>query len=117
LIFISEKRGLMPSDPWVFVLHEADLAEDAPHVVYPRGVPVLLVKKEGRIYALSNKCSHMGCPLDGGTLHGFVMQCPCHDWRYDIRTGAFLDAGEITLRQYRWKAREGAIFIKIEVTA
>jgi len=43
------------------------------------------------------------------------MKCPCHDWRYDIRTGAFVDAGEISLKTYRWKVVEGGIFIKIEV--
>ncbi len=106
----------MTPDPWVYVLDESDLSEGEPCVVYPRGVPVLLIKTHGEIHALSNKCSHMGCPLDGGRLTGFVLQCPCHDWRYDIRTGAFLDAEEISLRRYRWEARSGGIFIRIEGT-
>ncbi len=113
-MFHSQKRGSMPSDPWVLVLKESGLAEDRPRVVYPRGVPVLLIKKEGVIYALSNKCPHMGCPLDGGALEGYVMQCPCHDWRYDIRTGTFLDAGEIALRRYDLRAGGGGIFVKVE---
>jgi len=105
----------MPLDPWVYALDESALPDSRPFVVFPRGVPVLLVKKEGVIYALSNKCSHMGCPLDGGSLSGFFIQCPCHEWRYDIRTGLFADAGEISLKRYEWKVADGRLFIKIEV--
>jgi 3-phenylpropionate/trans-cinnamate dioxygenase ferredoxin subunit len=105
----------MPADPWVYVLDEVDLVESTPRVVYPRGVPVLLIRKEGHVYALSNKCSHMGCPLDGGTLTGHILQCPCHYWRYDVRTGTFLDAAEISLRLYQWRIIDGRVFIRIEV--
>lgn len=105
----------MPSDPWVYVLDEPDLVDSSPLMVAPRGVPVLLIKKEGQIHSLSNKCSHMGCPLDGGFLSGWIIQCPCHEWRYDIRTGAFLDAPEITLKIYEWKVTQGRVYIKIEV--
>ncbi len=105
----------MSSDPWVNVLAESALPDSRPFVTFPRGVPVLLVKKDGIIYALSNKCAHMGCPLDGGTLSGFFIQCPCHEWSYDIRTGAFVDAVEITLKKYELKVRDGRVFIRIEV--
>jgi len=58
----------MPSDPWVYVLDESALPDSRPSVVTPRGVPVLLVRKEGVIYALSNKCAHMGVPLTAERL-------------------------------------------------
>ncbi len=105
----------MPSDPWIFVVEESELFDSTPTVVRPRGVPVLLIKKDKEIYALTNKCSHMGCPLDGGSLSGFVIECPCHDWRYDIRTGIFLDAEEIALKIYEQRIVDGRVFIKIEV--
>lgn len=105
----------MPSDPWVCVVDESDLSDSIPLVVRPRGVPVLLIKKEGQIYAISNKCSHMGCPLDGGSLSDYIIECPCHDWRYDIRTGRFLGAPEISLKMYEWSLDDGRVFINIEV--
>ena len=105
----------MVSDPWVYVLDELALPDSQPFVVRPRGLPVLLIKKDGEIYALTNKCSHMGCPLDSGSLSGFVIECPCHDWRYDIRTGIFLDAEEISLKIYDLRVKDARIFLKIEV--
>jgi len=34
-----------------------------------------------------------------------VITCPCHDWRFDVRTGEFLDAPEVRLAVYPCVAR------------
>lgn len=89
------------------------MQENSLIAVSPEGVPILLAKKDGQIYALSDKCAHMGCQLSNGILEGYIIRCPCHYWRYDIRTGEFLDAREIRLPTYEWKLSDGKIFIKI----
>ncbi len=99
---------------WVFVIEENKLLENSVSLVFPKGLSVLLIKKDGQIYALSNKCAHMACALGGGTLDRYTIQCPCHDWRYDIRTGEFLDAKEIKIPTYKWQLVDGKIFINIE---
>ena len=100
--------------PWIFVIEENKLQENSVNLVFPRGLPVLLIKKTGQIYAISNKCAHMACGLGGGTLKDYTIQCPCHDWRYDIRTGEFLDAKEIKIPTYKWKSADGKIYINLE---
>jgi 3-phenylpropionate/trans-cinnamate dioxygenase ferredoxin subunit len=55
----------------------------------------------------------MACSLGGGTLEGYTIKCPCHDWGFDIRTGEFLDAKEIRIQTYEWKLSEGKILIKV----
>lgn len=52
------------------------------------GQEVMLANVNGTFYALSNKCTHMGGPLAGGSLDGFVVQCPLHGSKFDVRTGA-----------------------------
>jgi nitrite reductase/ring-hydroxylating ferredoxin subunit len=98
---------------WVYVIEEKELQENSLNMVFPKGLPVLLIKKAGEIHAISNKCAHMACALAGGTLKDFIIKCPCHDWQYDIRTGEFSDAGEIKLPVYEWRSSDGKIFIKI----
>jgi len=98
---------------WVFAIDENKLKENGLSVAYPKGLPVLLIKKEGRIYALSNKCTHMACPLSAGSLFGFMLKCPCHDWLYDIRTGEYFNAPELKLPVYECKAESGKIFVKL----
>ncbi len=99
---------------WFFTIDESNLQEDRMNMVFPKGLPVILIKKAGEIFAISNKCAHMACALAGGTLEDYIIECPCHDWRYDIRTGEFLDAKEIKIPLYEWKISDGKIFIKIE---
>jgi len=104
----------LTAETWVPVLKAEALREGGLAPVFPRGLPVLLARGNGgAIYALANKCPHMGCPLNRGRLDGDILQCPCHDWRFDIRTGAFLDAPEISLPRYEWKITDGEIHIKL----
>ena len=99
---------------WLFAIEEDKLQENSASLVFPKGLPVLLIKKAGQVYAISNKCAHMACGLGAGALKDFTIQCPCHDWKYDIRTGEFLDAKEIKIPTYPCRSADGKIFINIK---
>jgi 3-phenylpropionate/trans-cinnamate dioxygenase ferredoxin subunit len=47
-----------------------------------------LFKVSGIIYCVANRCTHLGGPLCQGRLESFVVQCPWHGSRFDVRTGA-----------------------------
>ncbi len=98
---------------WTDVMAEGQLQEGVMTVVFPYGVPVLLVKRGDKVYAVSNRCAHMGCTLSRGTLGGFVVECPCHEWTFDVRTGRFMTAPEIGIPTYECKTEHGRIFVKI----
>jgi nitrite reductase/ring-hydroxylating ferredoxin subunit len=51
---------------------------------------VLLVNVDGTFYALSDVCGHQRAVLSKGRLEGYVVECPLHFARYDVRTGALL---------------------------
>ena len=106
---ISQQQG----PQWVFAMDDGKLKENAMSVAYPKGLPVLLIKKDGKVYALSNKCAHMACALSGGSLFGFMLKCPCHDWLYDIRTGQFFNAPELKLPVYESRVDGGKIFVRV----
>lgn len=100
--------------PWIPVIEDARLIESSVRLVTPKGLGILLIRKKGNeIYAISNKCPHMGCPLRTGILEGYILTCPCHDWRFDIRNGVFLDAGEISLAVYPVRIADGMISIRL----
>jgi 3-phenylpropionate/trans-cinnamate dioxygenase ferredoxin subunit len=56
----------------------------------------------------------MACPLFTGKLSGFTITCPCHDWRFDVRTGKFLDAPELGIAVFPVKSEAGKVFVKIQ---
>jgi 3-phenylpropionate/trans-cinnamate dioxygenase ferredoxin subunit len=111
----QETTGATPSNTagWTPVLDESALPEGQMAPVYPLGVNVLLARVGGAVYAISGKCAHMACPLFMGRLEGYTIVCPCHDWRFDVRTGKFLNAPEIGLTVYVTKLEAGKILVSL----
>ena len=73
---------------------------------------ILIAHAEEQYFALLNDCPHLGCLLHRGKLEGYELTCPCHDWKFDIRTGEF-----ITTRNYHphypVKVEQGKIFVNL----
>lgn len=67
------------------------------------GTKVLLVKTNGSIYAVDNKCPHIGKPLDRGKLDGCVLECAFHHARFDLRTGNNVGDAKIFFLKMRCK--------------
>lgn len=51
------------------------------------GERILLANVGGNYYAMAEECTHRGGPLSEGVLEGFVVTCPYHGGRFDVRTG------------------------------
>jgi len=106
---MSEKQEM-----FIPVLDEKELPEGTMKRVNVEGTPVLLVKVAGEIFAIDNRCPHMSCGFDGGSLDGSVIICPCHDWRFDLKTGEYEDQPEIKLVKFPWKIESGKIWVKVD---
>jgi nitrite reductase/ring-hydroxylating ferredoxin subunit len=69
----------------------ADLEEKQMMTVHGADRPVLLCWHEGRVFALDNRCPHMGFPLSKGSLNHGLLTCPWHHARFDLRSGCTFD--------------------------
>jgi nitrite reductase/ring-hydroxylating ferredoxin subunit len=98
---------------WIYVMDDASLPEGGLAPAYPKGLSVAVARVDGEVHALSGTCAHMGCPLFTGALSGAVLTCPCHDWRFDVRTGEFLDAPELRLKVYPVRTENDKLFISL----
>lgn len=103
----------MVEPSWVFALNVGELKENTLELIEIKDRSVLLIKKEDKIYALSNKCKHMVCPLSTGALEGHILRCSCHGWRYDIKTGEYLGSRDITLKVYDNMIKNARTYIYI----
>jgi len=99
---------------WVPTIDDSKIRDGASVPVYPKGVGVLLVRAHGELFAIANKCAHMACPLEGGKLEGDVITCPCHDWRFDVRSGQFLDAPELRIDTFATKVEDGKVLVQLK---
>ena len=81
--------------------------------VFPKGIGILLIRLGDELHAIADKCAHMACPLEGGLLEDGVITCPCHDWRFDVRTGQFVDAPELSIPVYETRVEDGKVLVRI----
>ena len=51
----------------------------------------LLIRQEGKLHALSNKCTHYGAPLVKGCLGNGRIRCPWHGACFNINNGDIED--------------------------
>jgi nitrite reductase/ring-hydroxylating ferredoxin subunit len=98
---------------WMYLMDESALPEGGMAPAYPLGVNILVARTGGVVYALSGKCAHMACPLFTGTLEGYTLICPCHDWKFDVRTGRMLDAPELGIAAYPVKSEMGRLYVDL----
>ncbi|MDY0387671.1 MAG: Rieske (2Fe-2S) protein [Methanolobus sp.] len=104
---------MIQESKWIFAIKENELADDEKKALSLEGDKVLIIRKNGLFFVMSNKCPHMECPLSKGTLEHYVLKCPCHDWRFDIRNGKFLDAKEIKVPIYETKLMDDNVFVNM----
>jgi nitrite reductase/ring-hydroxylating ferredoxin subunit/uncharacterized membrane protein len=103
-IGVDHAAAQAPPHEFVPVLAEAELPENELRRVEAKGVPVLLVRRNGSIYALTETCSHMGGPLSEGKLEGDSVRCPWHGSRFSLEDGRVLDS-PATFPQPRFETR------------
>jgi nitrite reductase/ring-hydroxylating ferredoxin subunit/uncharacterized membrane protein len=77
-----------PPTRWTDAVAEADLVEGRPVAVTIEAIPVLLVRTDGRIHALADRCTHRGGPLHEGTVIDGCVECPWHGSRFALDDGA-----------------------------
>lgn len=58
---------------------------------------VLVVKENGKVYAMGTKCTHFGAPLNTGIFCEGKVYCPWHGACFDAKTGKLICSSTIIL--------------------
>ena len=78
------------------------------------GREVALYNVGGQIYATTNVCTHDEAYLSDGELFDYVVECPLHGARFDVRTGKVLSLPAVyPLETYEVRVEDGKIQVRV----
>jgi nitrite reductase/ring-hydroxylating ferredoxin subunit/uncharacterized membrane protein len=97
----AQREGL---EDFARTVREVELLEGQPRRAEVDGVRIVLVRAHERIYALGEKCAHLGGPLAEGQVRDTSIVCPWHGSRFALEDGRVLD-GPATSPQPCFEAR------------
>lgn len=104
----------LPKD-FTRVCDAAELVENQLKKASVNGTDIVLLKRGNEIFALGEKCSHLGGPLSEGQVEGDTVRCPWHGSRFCLRDGSVVD-GPATNPQPKLEVqvRNASIFIRVQ---
>lgn len=89
---------------WTRLLPMDELLESKPHKADLNGQPIVLVKQNGEVFALFERCAHLGGPLSQGEVGDCSIACPWHGSQFNMRNG-MVEHGPATLNQPTFETR------------
>ncbi len=79
--------------------------------VQAEGKPVVLFLYGDTVYAIDNRCPHMGFPLDQGTVHDHILTCHWHHARFDLASGGAFDLWADDVDSFPVEVRDDEIWV------
>ncbi len=111
-IGVNHAIGTNPPEEWTPTIDARGLREGTPRRVMVGDARVLIVRRDGEIYAIGEVCSHLGGPLAEGKLDGETIECPWHASRFCVRDGSVVD-GPATHPQPVFETRVNAGMVEV----
>jgi nitrite reductase/ring-hydroxylating ferredoxin subunit len=81
-------------------------------VVHGPHRPILVVHDKGRVFALDNRCPHMGFPLDRGSVEDGTLTCHWHHARFDLASGCTFDLWADDVPTCPAEVRDGEVWVR-----
>ena len=91
------------------------------------GREVMLIRWQGELLAVRNKCPHMACSMAKGRVvaplvsnevgevdadnSSPMVECPWHNSGFDLRTGKCLSDPNLRIKTYKVTTEDGRVFI------
>jgi nitrite reductase/ring-hydroxylating ferredoxin subunit len=68
---------------------------------------------DGKVFAVDNRCPHMGFPLDRGTVKDCILTCHWHHARFDLNTGGTFDQWADDGRAFPTRIDAGQVLVDV----
>jgi nitrite reductase/ring-hydroxylating ferredoxin subunit len=98
---------------FVRVARLSDIQTTGCQTVHVEGHALALFASGGQIYAVDNRCPHMGFPLNRGTVKDGILTCHWHHARFDLASGGTFDLWADDVRAFPVAIRDGEVWVDL----
>src|SRR5918992_5505841 len=88
-----------------------DLKAKGMMVVPGERCPLLVVHDDGKVFALDNRCPHLGFPLHRGSVEHGILTCHWHHARFDLASGGTFDPWADDVPTAPAEIRDGVVWV------
>jgi nitrite reductase/ring-hydroxylating ferredoxin subunit len=117
-----------------FVAPREDIPEGGDVVIHVNGREVGVHNVDGEYVAYTNWCPHQGAPVCEGhrvatttatfsretleyeeewTREGEILQCPWHNWTFDLKSGRNLSNSDVKLIEHPVEVEDGNVYVSV----
>ena len=101
----------MATESYVHATDLDTLETEGRQVVSAGGQSVVLFAHEGEVYAVDNRCPHMGFPLSKGSVEDGILTCHWHHARFELACGDTFDVWADDVQTYPTEIRDGTVYL------
>ena len=101
----------MESRAGVRVASLETLRRDRFKLVAANGRTVAVFFDQGSVFAVDNRCPHMGFPLNRGTVKDGILTCHWHHAKFDLAGGCTFDPFADDVTSFRTLVRDGEVWL------
>lgn len=98
---------------WLAAGALAEFAENEVHFLILNAERLVLWRQGAAVTCFKNACAHMGLRMDGGFVENGALECPNHNFRFDLVSGECLDAPDLHLTQYAVRIVDGRVEVRL----
>jgi uncharacterized membrane protein/nitrite reductase/ring-hydroxylating ferredoxin subunit len=103
-------RFHVPDSGFIPISQAADLREQETLRVEIHGTVITIARMDDQLFAFQEFCTHRYGPLSEGCFHGFQVECPWHNSRFDVRTGKVTQGpAKVDLKTFKVETRDGKV--------
>jgi nitrite reductase/ring-hydroxylating ferredoxin subunit len=106
-------EGATKTDDYICVAQLKDVQAAGSLLVHKQKHTIALFYSNDRVYAIDNRCPHMGFPLQGSTCKDGIVTCPWHYARFDIASGGTFDSWADDVPCFPVEIRDGEVWVNL----
>lgn len=88
-----------------------DELNDTPKVVRGDQHNIVVFSEHDQVFAVDNRCPHMGFPLDRGSVRDGILTCHWHQARFDLKSGCTFDMWADDVQRFETWIKDKTVYV------